>query len=288
MGVFVMQLQITNFLKNKKLKNFFLTFSFLTITFLVFSNSLAKTTYKMSVEKVSETTNEIAVYIQSTNNNFELTSYQCALTINNNFELSNASFSYIANSSELNNEPNLFVDIDNSDGKNELTFVSYIGNDIISKNKTLVGKFIIEGIDIFELNLDWNFDGTISTIITGNDFNNITDSLNHFAVNEFNDDNNDDDVENFNLPNTYSISQNYPNPFNPTTNVKVAMKEIGYASLVVYNLLGEKMITVFDGQLDAGFHELNIDASNLPSGIYIYQFKVDNKYSQVKKMNLIK
>ena len=259
------------------------------ILFFIFSTFItAKTGYQMSVEKVSATTNEIAVYIESTNNNFELTSYQCALRINNDFDLSKASFSYVPNSSELNNEPNLFVDIDNSDGNNELTFVSYIGNDIISKDKILVGKFIIDGIDIYELNLEWNFDGTISTIITGNEFNNITDSVNHFAVNEFSEDNNDDDIEELNLPNTYSISQNYPNPFNPTTNVKVSMKETGNASLVVYNLLGEKMLTVYDGQLEAGIHELNIDASNLPSGIYIYQFKVENKYTQVKKMNLVK
>ena len=256
--------------------------------FLISTLITAKQNYKMSVEKVSESTNEIAVYIQSTNNDFELTSYQCALTINNEFDLNNAGFSYIPNSSELKNEPNLFVDIDNSDGNNELTFVSYIGNDIISNNKVLVGKFIVEGISIYDLDLDWNFNGNISTIITGNDFNDITDSLNHLAVNEFNEDNNDEDIDNYNLPNNYSISQNYPNPFNPTTNVKVAMKEIGDASLVVYNLLGERMITVFDGELDAGFHEFNIDASNLPSGIYIYQFNVDNKFTQVKKMNLIK
>ena len=259
------------------------------IFFVISTFISAKQNYKMSVEKVSETTNEIAVYIQSTNNEFELTSYQCALSINNDFDFNNAAFSYVPNSSELNNEPNLFVDIDNSDGNYELTFVSYIGNDIITKNKVLVGKFIVEGVDIYELDLDWNFNGTISTIITGNDFNNITDSLSHFAVNDFNnDDDSGKDIEDFNLPNNYSISQNYPNPFNPTTNVKVAMKETGNASLIVYNLLGEKMITVFNDELQAGYHEFNIDASNLPSGIYIYQFNVDNKFSQVKKMNLIK
>ncbi len=244
----------------------------------------------MSLEKLDDGTNQIAVYIQSTDKDFELTSYQCALSLNNITDLSNASFSYVPNSSELNNEPNLFVDIDNSDGNNELTFVSYIGNDMISNKKTLVGKFNIDGVNFEELNLDWNFDGAISTIITGNNFSNITDSSGHFAFNNSNngDDNYDEDIQDYNVPNNFAVSQNYPNPFNPTTNVKVAMKEAGNASLVVYNLLGEKMLTVFDGQLDAGFHELNIDASNLVSGVYIYQFNVDNKFSEVKKMNLIK
>lgn len=272
---------LANNIKNSNLLLFF---------FFVISTIIsAKQNYKMSVEKVNDATNEIAVYIQSTNNEFELTSYQCALSINNDFDFNNVSFSYVPNSSELNNEPNLFVDIDNYDGNYELTFVSYIGHDIISKNKVLVGKFILDGIDFCDLDLEWNFDGTISTIITGNDFNNITDSLSHFVTNNFNEeDNNNEDIENNNLPNNYSISQNYPNPFNPTTNVKVAMKENANASLIVYNLLGEKMITVFNGELQAGYHEFNIDASDLPSGIYIYQFNVDNKFSQVKKMNLIK
>ncbi len=265
-----------------------ITIIFLSI-FLLISTFVNANNYLMSVEKVNPQSNEIAVYIQSTEKDFVLSSYQCALTINNNnYDFSNASFSYIPNSSELNNEPNLFVDIEHSDGTNKLTFVSYIGKDIISNKKILVGKFSIEGIDIYDLNLDWSFNGTISTIITGDDFTEITDSTNHTVNNEFNVENDDFDIENRNLPNSYGLSQNYPNPFNPTTNVKVSMKESGNASLIVYNLLGEKMITVFDGQLDAGFHELNIDASNLPSGVYIYQFNVDNKFSQVKKMNLIK
>ena len=243
----------------------------------------------MSVTKVSETSNQIAVYIESTGKDFELTSYQCALKINNDINAENISFKYVDNSSQLKNQPNLFVDIDNSDGNNELTFVSYIGNDVISKNKVLVGKFVVEGIDIFQLKLDWNFDGTISTIITGNNFNNITDSLAHFSYDKFNiDDNNGDSIDNSNLPENYSISQNYPNPFNPTTNVKVNMSRNGNASLIVYNLLGEKMITAFNGFLQAGTHVLNIDAANLPSGVYVYQFNVENKFSQAKKMNLIK
>ncbi len=285
-----MQLQITNFSKKIKQKNIFLIITFFIITLFTLNNLYANQAYKMSVEKLDDGTNQIAVYIQSSDVQFELTSYQCALSLNNSSDLSNASFNYVPNSSELNNEPNLFVDIDSSDGNNELTFVSYIGNDIISNKKTLVGKFIIDGINFEELNLAWNFDGTISTIITGNNFSDITDSSNHFAFNNSNntDDNYDEDIQDYNLPNNFGVSQNYPNPFNPTTNVKVAMKEAGNASLVVYNLLGEKMLTVFEGQLDAGFHELNIDASNLVSGVYIYQFNVDNKFSEVKKMNLIK
>ena len=90
------------------------------------------------------------------------------------------------------------------------------------------------------------------------------------------------------IPSEFGISQNYPNPFNPTTKVEVRMKESGSARLDVYNILGEKVLSVLDEELSAGFHEVNIDGTRLASGIYIYALNIDNKFSQTKKMNLIK
>jgi len=257
----------------------------LIFTLTLASNLIAKSNYKMTVvEESNNNSHQLSVYIESTSSNFELTSYQCALSFNQDLFSSNLEFSYIDGSSELVNEPNLYVGIDNVDGEKELTFVSYVGNDIISNQKTLVGKFVVEGTKSGLLNTKWDFDGTISTIVTGEDFVNITNSSSHSTT---------DKVENQELtdnsvPSSYSLSQNYPNPFNPTTKVKVQMKAEGTATLKVFNLLGEEMLNVFEGDLTAGIHEMNINASNLPSGIYIYQLNVDNKYTDVKKMNLIK
>ncbi|MCB9211736.1 MAG: T9SS type A sorting domain-containing protein, partial [Ignavibacteriales bacterium] len=72
------------------------------------------------------------------------------------------------------------------------------------------------------------------------------------------------------------------------TKVEVKMKDNAVARLEVYNLIGEKVLAVLDEELSAGIHEINIDGSRLASGVYIYQLIVDNKFSQVKKMNLIK
>ncbi len=255
------------------------------------TNYEIQTNYKMTVVEESnydDNTHQLSVYIESTSSEFELTSYQCALGFNQDLFSSNLEFSYIEGSSDLVNEPNLYVGIDDVDGQKELTFVSYVGNDIISEEKTLVGKFIIEGANSGAINTVWDFDGTISTIVTGEDFANITNASNHSSTEKIEDEIEEDLLADESLPTDYGLSQNYPNPFNPTTNVKVEMKAEGNASLKVYNLIGEEVLNVFEGELLAGIHEMNINASNLPSGIYIYQLNVDNKYTDVKKMSLIK
>jgi hypothetical protein len=66
------------------------------------------------------------------------------------------------------------------------------------------------------------------------------------------------------------------------------MKESGSAVLNVFNLLGEKVESVLDEELSAGEHVVSIDGSRLASGMYIYQLIANNKFTQVKRMNLIK
>ena len=90
------------------------------------------------------------------------------------------------------------------------------------------------------------------------------------------------------LPTEYGVSQNFPNPFNPTTKIEIHMAESGSARLNVYNLLGEKVLTILDQELASGKHEITIDGSGLASGMYIYKLDVDKNFSEVKKMNLIK
>ena len=443
-----MHFKNTNFYYNIKLKSH-LTFLILMLFAIMTS---AAPSYKMELREtvIDNNQREISIVMLSdSDTSIELTSYQCALSLNQTIDLSNISFNYIARSSELVNEPNLFVGMENIDGENEITFVSYIGHDIITNAKeTIVGKFLLEGTNIGkvkDINLQWNFDGTISTIITGKNFENITNPKNHkSSYTKLEDDKNQPtaqrvaissseasavggnklkesnlydgitsssnggnynsssegrwaaagfpqwvtidlgsevEVENIkingfgsengitydcefysgtnsnkslikkettasgtqwsehsldgtktryvtvvitgsegndwcdiwemevygiggtaavednkeeetltedNIPNEFGISQNYPNPFNPTTKVEVRMKESGSARLDVYNILGEKVLSVLDEELSAGFHEVNIDGTRLASGIYIYALNIDNKFSQTKKMNLIK
>ncbi|HEY3296424.1 MAG TPA: T9SS type A sorting domain-containing protein [bacterium] len=85
----------------------------------------------------------------------------------------------------------------------------------------------------------------------------------------------------------YALRQNYPNPFNPTTQISFDLVEAGNASLSIYNLMGQQVVTLVNGNLSAGRHEVSFDATNLPSGIYLYRLKV-NGFVAEKKMLLMK
>ncbi len=88
-------------------------------------------------------------------------------------------------------------------------------------------------------------------------------------------------------PIEYSLEQNYPNPFNPSTLIKYSIPENGFVILDVYNLLGEKVSSLVNGVQEAGRYEINFDASNLASGIYVYSLK-SGSFNSVKKMLLMK
>jgi len=89
------------------------------------------------------------------------------------------------------------------------------------------------------------------------------------------------------VPNRFSLSQNYPNPFNPTTRIKFALPSGTFAKLVVYDALGREVETLVNEQLNAGTYEVNWDASNYPSGVYLYKL-ICTLFSQTNKMILIK
>jgi hypothetical protein len=97
--------------------------------------------------------------------------------------------------------------------------------------------------------------------------------------------------------NNFSLSQNYPNPFNPTTKIKYAIPLAdspllggargGFATLKVYDVLGNKVATLVNEYKPAGNYELDFDGGNLPSGIYLYRLTALN-FSQTHKMILEK
>jgi len=89
-------------------------------------------------------------------------------------------------------------------------------------------------------------------------------------------------------PKVFALKQNYPNPFNPTTSVKFSVAQSEHATLKVYNMLGQAVMNLFDGQAEAGrYYQAGFDAAALPSGIYFYRLVTDSR-SDVKKMMLLK
>ncbi len=89
------------------------------------------------------------------------------------------------------------------------------------------------------------------------------------------------------LPVNFELSQNYPNPFNPTTRINYAITQSSQVTLIVYNILGQQVAVLVNGYKNAGNYQLTWDASNLPSGIYIYRIEAGAQVMS-KKMTLLK
>lgn len=89
------------------------------------------------------------------------------------------------------------------------------------------------------------------------------------------------------IPDGYVLEQNYPNPFNPSTKIKFGVPEASNVTLKIFNTLGEKVAELVNEYLDAGTYTYNFDASQLPSGIYVYTLQTGKQVIS-KKMTLIK
>ncbi len=85
----------------------------------------------------------------------------------------------------------------------------------------------------------------------------------------------------------YALFQNYPNPFNPSTKIRFNLKKSTHTTLTIYNVMGQKVITVVDRKLNSGTHEFTFDASQLTSGVYFYKIS-SGEFTKVKKMMLVK
>lgn len=88
-------------------------------------------------------------------------------------------------------------------------------------------------------------------------------------------------------PTTFALDQNYPNPFNPATVIRFSLPTASVVTLNVYNTLGEKVVTLLNGAMESGYHQVSFDAANLPSGLYLYEIKA-GEFSSIKKMILMK
>jgi glucuronoarabinoxylan endo-1,4-beta-xylanase len=89
------------------------------------------------------------------------------------------------------------------------------------------------------------------------------------------------------IPEAFKLFQNYPNPFNPTTQIRYSIREHGYISLKVYNILGQEVASLFEGYRDAGNYITEFDGAGLASGVYLYQLKTDT-FIESKKLSLLR
>ncbi len=89
------------------------------------------------------------------------------------------------------------------------------------------------------------------------------------------------------IVNGFELLQNYPNPFNPTTVISFHLSIGGNYKLTIYNMLGQKIKTLIDGEFSSGLHEINFNSNGFSSGTYFYSLRGENVHI-TKKMLLIK
>jgi hypothetical protein len=87
-------------------------------------------------------------------------------------------------------------------------------------------------------------------------------------------------------PAEYTLMQNFPNPFNPSTTIGYSLPQRSQVQLFVYNILGEQVAELVNGEVEAGSHEVRFDGSRLASGVYIYRLRAGD-FVQTKKLVLL-
>ncbi len=89
-------------------------------------------------------------------------------------------------------------------------------------------------------------------------------------------------------PNKFNLSQNYPNPFNPKTTISYQLPKLSEVDLSIYNLLGQKVVTLVSKKQTAGSYKVQWDATGFASGVYLYRIGTDKGYVKTRKLVLLK
>ncbi len=89
-------------------------------------------------------------------------------------------------------------------------------------------------------------------------------------------------------PSQFSLSQNHPNPFNAATTISYALPEPGEVVISIFNLLGQRVATIYEGSREAGEHKVVWDAAAFPSGIYFARLAVQPVWEAGERTENIK
>jgi hypothetical protein len=83
------------------------------------------------------------------------------------------------------------------------------------------------------------------------------------------------------------LLQNYPNPFNPSTKIQFAVPEKSNVKLYLFDILGNEIAVILDEEVSPGVREIELNGSNLASGVYLVRM-ISHNYQQTIKISLLK
>ena len=89
------------------------------------------------------------------------------------------------------------------------------------------------------------------------------------------------------VPTQFSLNQNFPNPFNPSTLIQYTIPNASNIKIEIFNITGESVATLVDGFKSEGYYEVSFNASDLPSGMYLYRISAGT-FVQTRKMILMR
>jgi hypothetical protein len=89
------------------------------------------------------------------------------------------------------------------------------------------------------------------------------------------------------VPKEFMLEQNFPNPFNPSTTIQYGLPARSHVNLTVFNTLGQSVSILVNGEQEAGYHEVQFDASGLSSGVYLYRIQA-GEFVQTKRLLLLR
>jgi len=279
----------------QNIKNNFFAIPLL-FSFFFSSTILSRIEYNVTLENVTminENVMEFEINIRSAKKGFNLTSYQCSLLLTDNIANGgHLTFYYVEGTSQITNLPNYADEIFYINDEYNLIFASWVGSDVISEDRLIIGRFRLQNTVHFSKiipKFKWNFKGSIPTILTGESFKDITIPGNfYYSYNQEFDRMLIKSSAHINIPSEFKLLQNYPNPFNPTTKIMFDLPEDSHVNLAVYNLLGQEIKIVINDVIDAGTHSVNFSSEGLTSGMYFCKLKVDNKFVEIIKMILLR
>jgi len=89
------------------------------------------------------------------------------------------------------------------------------------------------------------------------------------------------------VPDVFALNQNYPNPFNPSTEIAFDLPVASHVELTIYNVLGQKVETLVDREMEAGSHTVTWNADKVSTGVYFYRITAKD-FTETKKMLMLK